>query len=65
MRPRLNIYTKNFFLNFGWYAGEEFTLFCLDIFDVQTNYNNTKVDLVTLFLIKIAKFLFSFGWKSY
>jgi hypothetical protein len=60
MTPRLYVHIKDFWINLGWFSGEEFALFSLETFKVFLDSKN-ELDMITLFDIQIAKFGFCFG----
>lgn len=60
MSAEFYIYGKKaeFWINFGWYAGNEFKLFGINVFE-------TVCDSVVLFDLQVAKFCISFGlWRT-
>jgi len=62
MNPYLNLSFWRIWLNFGWYAGEDFRLFNLALFEVFTD-SHDKVDQVTFLNLQITKVLLSFGLR--
>jgi hypothetical protein len=44
-----------FWFNCGWFSGEDFTLFAIEI------YGKSEWDLITIFEIKVGKFIIGLG----
>lgn len=55
MKPRINLSTNKFWFNLGWYSGEEFAMFKIELFGCLDG------KLLTIFNIQITKFFFGFG----
>lgn len=60
MKPRLDIYVRKFWINFGWYSGEEFKVFNLSVLKFLTDQHN-KIDMIVFWDIQILKFMFACG----
>jgi hypothetical protein len=60
MKPRLYISIKRFWINLGWFSGEEFVLFSFKLFECFTN-SKGNLDQITFFDLQIAKFSLCFG----
>ena len=50
-----------FWFDLGWFLGEEFVLFGLDIFRVIEVYNAPKVESVVFLSVQIAHGMFTCG----
>jgi hypothetical protein len=63
MKPRININWKRFWLNFGWYPGNDFELFTVGVGRTVSDYPS-GIASVGILHIQIAKFLLAFGWSN-
>ena len=52
-----------FWINFGWFSGDEFHIFKLDIGEVRKDWNSSSVDFITIFSLHIFRFIIAFGWS--
>ncbi len=57
---RIKLFGKRFWMNCGWYSGEEFKLLNLSILEILTDAKN-KVDQINFFNIQITKFILTCG----
>jgi len=62
MKPRLYINIGKFFLNLGWFPGNEWTLLDIGILlALDSEGMNSKISTIVIFGVRILKFEFCFG----
>ena len=59
----INLHLKWFWLNLGWYPGEELALFGLTIGEVVYRMNGS-IDLLAVLEVRVLRFLFAFGLQK-
>jgi len=61
MKPRLYINIGKFFLNLGWFPGNEWALLDIDILSSASEWMHSKISMIVIFGVRILKFEFCFG----
>lgn len=63
MKPYIKIFFKGFWFDFGWYKGESFSLFKIEVFSIDDAFSYYLVtDMITFFSIQILKLLIAVGY---
>lgn len=60
MKPFVYLRLKSFWVQFGWFSGEELTLISVDIFKT---FIDGKYISVTIFDLQVLKFSIGFGFS--